>query len=706
MAGIDNTRNTRINYLDRDGGIDYEADKLKQEQERKNIKELAEWKLKLELQGIKAESEYGRNLLAKIEKKQKEQEKKDKEKAIKDIVDFEFKLRKEKLEQEKKERQEAYETQMAKYREELQSENATFGSNLKTMGKMIKTSLLGESGKGTESLSKLFNGFIDSVSQEMKRAMSSYAKYQSVINTRLQGSGLSWQGTGGITGISGLGGLQNALLTKVGINPYIKNEEMFNNLQKLVEQGIAFNLEQRTFLATISDKVAATFDAFDSNLSRIIRLQQADSTAARLGMEAYMTKFLNNMFSNTEYLNSSFDTVTQNLVEATSQMTTQMAVSFEYTTQKWLGSLASVGLSDSTISSLSEAIGYLATGNVTGMASSSMQNLIVMAASKAGLDYAEMLTRGISLDETNTLLGSVVSYLQEIGSSTNQVVKNQYAQTFGVSVADLRAALNLNPNDLKKIAGTNLGYGGAITELGWQMLSIQNERTSLAEKLSNVRDNAMYSVFSNIASNPALYALWEITDMIQGLTGGINIPGTMFLDLNTTVENLMKLGIIGAGSLGMIGDIVSGIGSTFAFPSVLSKLGINESVVTTSRGRGNLADRSSGFGTSTSSYLGNVEGDDFYKSTLSGARESARQEISNDQENLNEKTTTDIYQLLSDGKAKAIPVYDEQEKLDTLANINSNIISILDILRGWDDGGKVKTSVGDLGVGSIGFLNY
>jgi hypothetical protein len=47
----------------------------------------------------------------------------------------------------------------------------------------------------------------------------------------------------------------------------------------------------------MTDKLVTTFNAFDSNLLAIIRLQQADSTAARLGMEAILTKNLNSMFN-------------------------------------------------------------------------------------------------------------------------------------------------------------------------------------------------------------------------------------------------------------------------------------------------------------------------------------------------------------------------------------------------------------------------
>jgi hypothetical protein len=91
--------------------------------------------------------------------------------------------------------------------------------------------------------------------------------------------------------------------------------------------------------------------------------------------------------------------------------------------------------------------------------------------------------------------------------------------------------------------------------------------------------------------NPALAALWKVTDMIQQNTGGINLPEIGLgaglqaagfgpsniefdFDINSSLENLMKLGIVGAGSLGMIGSLISGASSSILPASMLLKLGI------------------------------------------------------------------------------------------------------------------------------------
>lgn len=652
--------------------------------DRRTQQELQDLKNKLRIEGIKEGSEQELKYLKILEKRQEYNRQQLIKKNHKDLLNMEKDLQKQRLkdlEQERKERNQMYmeelELKQKGYQEDLKhSKNIKEFS--KALGGLASTSIkqtwLSDGGK---KLSDTFNGMFSSIDAGMKQVMSSFSKYQSTINTRLQGSGQSWD-----KGF-GYAGLYNSLMSRVGINPYIKTQDMLSNLSKLVEQGIAFNLEQRTFLATVSEKVASTFDAFDSNLSRIIRIQQADSTAARLGMEAFMTQFLNSMFSDTSYLSGSYDTVTQSLLEATSQLSTQGGVEFESIIQKWLGSLSSVGLSDNTVGGLAQALSYLATGNVEGLSSSGMQNLLVMAASKGGMSVADMLTRGITLDETNTLLANIVGYLQEIGNSTNQVVKNQYASTFGVSLSDIRAAQNLTSEDIENISKTNLGYQGAISELYDQLNSVAS-RTSLAEMLSNVWDNTTYSLYSNIAGNPAFYALWQVTDLIQGLTGGINIPFISAMgsgvDINTTVENLMKLGIVGISSLGMIGDVISGVTNSFQFSNAAKFLGIGNDIITTPRG--NAYTRESGFGTSNEQYISQSSGDVFYQSTLSAAKESAQEDLAN--ETSGKKDLNDVYQILSDGSAK-VTLYNFEEKAELnqlntiseyLSDIRGEVISI------------------------------
>jgi hypothetical protein len=102
----------------------------------------------------------------------------------------------------------------------------------------------------------------------------------------------------------------------------------------MVSKGIAYNVEQRAFIETVKDKIATTFSAFDSTLLRLIRIQEKDSTAARLGMESALTSFLNNMYETTEYLSDVASSVRQQLEQAEALMNSEKAVAFEYQVQK------------------------------------------------------------------------------------------------------------------------------------------------------------------------------------------------------------------------------------------------------------------------------------------------------------------------------------------------------------------------------------
>lgn len=475
-------------------------------------KQLADYHVELEMKGFDVKSALFKQLMADEEKhlkkmanlekenyktqqklkyKEDKKQEKEKQKETKKLIVEEYKSRKKLLTDEELKIYKQQKKELHELERELAAEDAK--TSEKERQKAYEDAIKHNKEIGKHVAGTLINGAFKAADAAMNEVMSSYARYQSSINVRLQGTSRTFQS------------LQKGLLDNVGITPYIKTQNMLNNLQALVESGVSFNLEQRAFLMSISDKIAATFDANNGTLRRIIRLQQEDSTAGRLGMEAYMTRFLNSMYENTEYLVDSFDTVTDALVEATSQMSTQMGVEFEYVVQKWLGSLSSVGLSSNTVSSIAQAIGYLASGDIESLGSSNMQNLLVMAASRAGLDYGSML-QGVTTQQINTLLGSLVSYMQEIGTSTSNVVKNQFAKTFGVSMSDIRAAGNLRTEDLNSISKNLLSYSGAITELGSQMGQIST-RISLAEMLENVTENAKYSLFSNIAANPALYAL-------------------------------------------------------------------------------------------------------------------------------------------------------------------------------------------------------
>ncbi len=102
----------------------------------------------------------------------------------------------------------------------------------------------------------------------------------------------------------------------------------------MVRRGISYNVEERAFLAAIKDKIADTFDATNASLTRLVRIQQQDTTAARLGMESALTSFLNNMYETTEYMSEIASSIKSSIEEASALMGATNAVEFEYQVQK------------------------------------------------------------------------------------------------------------------------------------------------------------------------------------------------------------------------------------------------------------------------------------------------------------------------------------------------------------------------------------
>ena len=352
----------------------------------------------------------------------------------------------------------------------------------------------------------------------------------------------------------------------LSVSPYVKQKDMLQKVTEAVDAGISYNVEQRAFLATVADKIASTFDAFDSNLMRIIRLQQADTTVARLGVEAYLTRFFNSTFQDTSYLTDSagYDAVSGALIDANAQMTRDMSIAFEFNVQKWLGSLSSLGFGTDTISKIATGINYLGSGNVQALAGDTqLQSLLAMSASRAGLSYSELLVKGIDDSTANQLLKSMVQYLKEIAEDKNAVVKAAYGDVFSFSQADLRAVKNLTSTDIDTIFNASMTTSDAVDEVNKQLQAIAN-RLSTTEKINNVFDNILYSAGETVANNTATALTWKMLSVIEEATGGIHLPAISVMgnmvDLSTfTIEGIAKTGIFGIGLLSQVPNMISSL---------------------------------------------------------------------------------------------------------------------------------------------------
>lgn len=501
---------------------------------------------------------------------------------------------------------------------------------------------------------------VSDMAKQLEKKIDDIASYKSAIDTRLQGS----------SNDKFMGSYWDQLtrdMTSVGaVNPFFKQETFANNMKDLVNRGISFDLKQRAFLMTIQDKIATTFDVADGTLLRLIRIQQEDSTAGRLGMESALNSFLNNMYENTEYLSQVADGVRSSLEEMQSLMAGAEATEVEYQVQKWLGSLYSVGMSQNAVNSISQALGQIAAGQIEGVTNGGAGNLLIMAANDAGLSIADILTKGLDATDTNKLLQAAVNYLAELSDSAkdNKVVQQQLADVFGVKASDLRAATNLVlPGSTDIISNSNLSYGNMMSQLS-KMAGSMVSRTSIAEMMTNFWENGQYTLAGSMASNPISYFIYKMAKVVDDAAGGIDLPFLNVMgfgvDLNTTVSDLMRVAAVGSGILGSIGPMISGLGSSFSGQAMLNKLGIGSGsgLAVNQRGSGISLGGSTGGGsssTSSSGYVGNASGSDIKDSTIQESEDSkkqqmieAKEEAEANQVDVLNQTVIKMYELLEE----------------------------------------------------------
>ena len=432
-----------------------------------------------------------------------------------------------------------------------QLETATsFGEKMQAYGQLFSAGLKEAGDHLKEGLSNAASAAATALSGSVDKYLGTYSQYMSAIEARIQGAfnGMTYES------------LNDIIRQNTAGSPYVKYTEVLSNLSELVSKGTMVNLAQRAFLATVSNKIATTFDAFDSNLLRIVRLQQMDTTASRLGMEAELTKLFNYYFSDSSYLTDAFDSVTASLTNLSSQLDAATSVELEYQVQKWLGALGSTGADSSTLSTIAQAINALGTGDVDWLTgNTAMQNLLVMASNRAGLDYSEMLVNGVSSMDTNLLLGAMIEYIKEVTNDVNNVVKSQYAELFGLTISDIKAFQNISDETISTLYRSAMTYNDTLTSLNQQLNQVSS-RIHISEQISNVIDNILAATGMNIANSTGMYMTYKIADLVESITGGIYIPAIHVLGsgvkLPNSIEEYIKMGVVGLSTIGSLFDAV------------------------------------------------------------------------------------------------------------------------------------------------------
>ena len=181
----------------------------------------------------------------------------------------------------------------------------------------------------------------------------------------------------------------------------------------------------------------------------------------------------------------------------------------------------SSGANQSTISNLARAIDRLGSGDITGIGSDNISNLVLMGAARAGLDYGAILNQGLNANTADKLLAGIVSYMSEQSGRESNVVRSQIGKLFGVGITDLIAASNVGNSK-----------GGVSTDISG-LLSDFSGFVPVNKKFSNLLNNMMYTWGTNIASNPFAYYSYEIEKLVSNTLGkalegtsiGLGIPG-------------------------------------------------------------------------------------------------------------------------------------------------------------------------------------
>lgn len=565
-----------------------------------------------------------------------------------------------------------------------------------------------------EKMQDALDGLAD-LSKTIDSNINEYFRYQAEIDAKLQGTDLDYSD------------MLKTLTNNLGMSMLVSQKDYIAKFKELVDAGIAHNMETRAFLATVSDKVVNTFNAFDANLLRLVRLQQQDTTAARLGLESSLNKMFNSYFSDSSYLSDGpHDSISAAILEASSMLSNDMSVEFEYMVHKWLGSLYSLGMSSDTLESIAQGLNYLGTGNVAALNSNeSLQTLLAMSAARGGESYAEILVNGLDADTTNNLLQGMITYLMEIASNTdnNQVTKSAYSDLFGMHMSDLRAVVNMTQNDITSLSNLTTSYTQAVNETQNQLASII-DRTHMSQMVETLFENAVLGASLDIGKNPVSYGLWKTLNIIEGLTGGIALPfvnvfGSGF-DLNTTVTQLAKGAMAGVA---MMGNLIGALGSG----GVNSGMDVNEwnNTEMTSRGTGTsflTSGTKSGFSSSARlDYAGSGSSGDIKKTEMSDATDTAKEdsEVTNKYSQEEQSVPEKIYEqtqliygalaeddntLLKQSVATYTLLQEKLESLSMLSQINSLLgPSRIFFTAGIDDGSISVSSVRtSQGLGSFG----
>lgn len=400
----------------------------------------------------------------------------------------------------------------------------------------------------------------NSMDKGIEQAAQDRRQYQGRVDSRLQG----------LDGVD-FSTLADDASQAFSQSALVNQREYIKNVSSLVDKGIGYNLENRALLETIGEKLVSTFDTLEPTLLRLTRIQQSDLSVSQLGAEAQLTQFLNKMYQDTSYLTDAYDSISGTLLDAASLMSTDQATSFMFDVQKWLGSLYSLGVSQSGVQTIAQGISQLGSGNVSALSSNTpLQTLIVQSLNRAGYNYADILSGGLTSDATNNLLKAMVENLQDIANNTSSnVLKSAWGNIIGLDTTDLRAIRNLTQQDIAVITSSRTNYASAINEAQTQLNQLES-RTHISEQIDNYLNNFMYGMGSAVASDRQDYLIYKGIDVAKNMLSSLGVGGSLLSTIMGPLTDTASLGVVGNalkksgygsdslwGSLPIIGDAIA-----------------------------------------------------------------------------------------------------------------------------------------------------
>ena len=411
-------------------------------------------------------------------------------------------------------------------------------------------------------------------------AANSITQYYGPITAALEGVN---------SGLNDFKSVNKSLQSDIGLSSLVKQEAILNSINNLVSQGITSDIESLGILTSIRDKTVASFDVTNSDLRRLVRLnqQRGNLTAKQFGLADALKESFNSTFGDSSFLNTMFQSITGTVLDAVSANANSGgtdSTAFYSVLESWLGAMYESGVDTNTVNAIAQGVNYLGSGNVQALSGNKqLQNLMLLSMDRAGLDYADILQRGLSDSNMNVLLSTIVDYLAEITSNTkeNNVLQSSYANLFNMSVTDMTAIQNLSKSGYSALG---MSGGNALAQASNELNKVAS-RTSAAEQINNVIDNAKYAFGSSIAANKLAYFTYKASNLILDSLDGLstttqgsgnskmmqkvvgkvfdNITGPVRLVTSLTYLGSLLPGLLGFGKslIGSAGNLLNGDGN-------------------------------------------------------------------------------------------------------------------------------------------------